>query len=221
VNGLNSSNDGIYTVQVELNGCLSELDSAEVIQAILPEPADDNYSVEPNGFLDSFNVLINDTYLLNDWNLTVISAPPGLTYLNNGYFTYQAGEQQTEITFFYELCSKACPDLCNMATVRIKIRDTRCEYIPNIITPNDDGSNDFFIIPCLDSSLYPKNSLVVYNQWGDKVYEASPYLNDPDKAWRGTLKGEPGKNLPDATYFYVFTPDPGKQPIKGFVEIFR
>jgi gliding motility-associated-like protein len=105
--------------------------------------------------------------------------------------------------------------------VSIQVRERICSYIPNIITPNDDDFNDYLVIPCLDIEPYPNNSLVVYNQWGDKVYEASPYDNDPAKAWRGTLNGKQGKDLPDGTYFYVFSAKPGEVALKGFIEIFR
>ncbi|MBK8425713.1 MAG: gliding motility-associated C-terminal domain-containing protein [Lewinellaceae bacterium] len=69
--------------------------------------------------------------------------------------------------------------------------------------------------------FFESNSLVVYNQWGDKVYEAAPYSNDEALAWRGTLDGQPGKDLPDGVYFYIFKPGPNEATVKGFIEIFR
>ncbi|MEN9414644.1 MAG: hypothetical protein RLZ62_948, partial [Bacteroidota bacterium] len=51
------------------------------------------------------------------------------------------------------------------------------------------------------------------------------YTNDPNDplhpAWKGTFKNEPGKDLPDGVYFYVFKPAPDALPIKGFVQINR
>jgi gliding motility-associated-like protein len=146
---------------------------------------------------------------------------PGLISNGDGTFTYLAGPANGRVNFIYRICSEACPDLCDEAVVTITIRETFCTYIPNVITPNDDGINDYLEIPCLNSDLYPQNTLIIYNQWGDKVYEATPYENTPDKAWRGTLKGRPGENLPDGTYFYYFRPDPAKNALSGFVEIFR
>jgi gliding motility-associated-like protein len=112
-----------------------------------------------------------------------------------------------------------------MTTVSIMVKDVSCSFIPNIITPNGDDLNDWFTIPCLDGNAFTNNSLVVYNQWGDKVFEDKGYTNDPSDpvhpAWRGTLNGDGGKDLPDGVYFYIFTPAPSEKPLKGFVEIFR
>jgi gliding motility-associated-like protein len=108
-----------------------------------------------------------------------------------------------------------------MATVTITVRDNNCSFVPNIFTPNGDMSNDYFEIPCLDSGLYPNNSIVIYNQWGDKVFEAEGYDNSAAKAWKGTLNNEDGKDLPDGVYYYIFKQDAAAAALKGFVHIFR
>ncbi|MCK6691602.1 MAG: gliding motility-associated C-terminal domain-containing protein, partial [Thermoanaerobaculia bacterium] len=72
-----------------------------------------------------------------------------------------------------------------------------------------------------DSGQFRDNTLVIYNQWGDKVFEAQGYTNDPQTAWRGRLNNEPGKDLPDGVYFYVFSTGTNEPPRKGFVEIYR
>lgn len=213
---------GIYTVQARVNGCLTPLDSALVRQAVLPDAVDDlNFEVETGGVLDSIDVVLNDYLEYDDFEVTLLTELAGLTEIGNGLYAYQAGPDNGRVSFIYQLCSEACPDLCDQAIVTITVRETFCSYIPNIITPNDDGINDYLEIPCLETELYPENRLIIYNQWGDKVYEAAPYVNSPDKAWRGTLDGRPGENLPDGTYFYFFQPDPNKPALSGYVEIFR
>ncbi len=75
---------------------------------------------------------------------------------------------------------------------------TLCEepyvFIPTGFTPNNDGKNDSFgVIGNNLSEVY----LVVYNRWGEKIFES----NDPSVGWDGTYQG---KLLPpDAYGFYA------------------
>ena len=108
-----------------------------------------------------------------------------------------------------------------MATVTINVGDNTCDFVPNIFTPNGDGTNDYFVIPCLYSGLFRENTLVIYNQWGDKVFETKGYENTPGKAWDGTLNNEAGVELPDGVYYYIFKQDAGSKALKGFVHIYR
>lgn len=62
--------------------------------------------------------------------------------------------------------------------------------IPNVITPNGDGLNDNFVVSNLN--YYPNSIFMVYNRWGQKVYENSDYQND----WNGG-------GLAEGTYFFV------------------
>jgi len=219
---LTTSNAGAYFVQAVINGCTTPLDTIVVQIAVQPDAVDDTGFILDPSTLDTFNVLTNDLLIpAGDFMITEVSPLNGLTNLGNGDFSYQAGASPGSASFFYEVCSQSCPLLCEMATVTITIRDAKCTFIPNIFTPNGDGVNDWLEIPCLDSGFYQGNSLVVYNQWGDKVYEAAPYSNDEALAWRGTLDGEPGKDLPDGVYFYIFKPGPNEATVKGFIEIFR
>lgn len=63
--------------------------------------------------------------------------------------------------------------------------------IPNVITPNGDGSNDVFIIQGIEQT--ERNRLIIRNSSGNIVFQTVNYHND----W-----GAP--NLPDGTYFYQF-----------------
>jgi large repetitive protein len=213
---------GYYTVVADVNGCITPLDSARIRMGVTPNAVDDlKYEVATNEVLVDFNMLLNDKYELDDYEMTVINPPPGLIDHGNGLYSFQAGNENTVVYFIYKLCSKACPELCDEGIVAISVRERICSIVPNIITPNGDDLNDYLMIPCLDIEPYPQNHLVVFNQWGDKVYEAMPYSNDPDKAWRGELFGEAGKGLPDATYFFIFKATPQDKGLNGFIEIFR
>jgi len=117
-----------------------------------------------------------------------------------------------EVTFEYEICYTDCPDICDIGVVTITIGDNIECFAGNIMTPNNDGYNDTFTIPCLTSGKFDQNKLTIFNQWGDEIYSAAPYGND----WAGTYNG---KTLPVGTYFYVIDLGDGSQPLQGFLII--
>ncbi|OXA75585.1 gliding motility-associated C-terminal domain-containing protein [Flavobacterium aquidurense] len=93
-----------------------------------------------------------------------------------------------------------------------------CLTVYNEFTPNNDGSNDFFRIDCIES--HPNNELKVYNRYGALVYSKQHYEND----WNGTANVSGvinrGDMLPTGTYFYVI--DIGDGTVKkGWLSIMR
>jgi gliding motility-associated-like protein len=115
---------------------------------------------------------------------------------------------------FVEFCNIDCPDECDVAKVTFDFNFSPDEcVVTNLISPNSDGANDNLEVSCAFDQLL--NTIVIFNEWGDKVYEAAPYKND----WTGT-NGD-GKPLPDGTYFYLFQRDPDAAIQKGFVVIYR
>lgn len=102
-----------------------------------------------------------------------------------------------------------------MDTASVLIEVGRCVPHHAGFTPNGDGVNDLWEIPCLD--LFT-NRVQVFNRWGQMVFEAENY----DGTWDGTNLGQP---VPDATYYYVISVnDPQySQPTvyKGTVTIIR
>jgi gliding motility-associated-like protein len=72
-----------------------------------------------------------------------------------------------------------------------------CLELEEGITPNGDGKNDTWEVPCL---IDVKNSLVLYNRWGQLVYEAVDYKGGFEGIYNGHL-------LPDGVYYYIITID--------------
>ena len=119
------------------------------------------------------------------------------------------------ITTTYKV--KATNDFCS-AEDEVLITIDRCLIelpfkIPQIYTPNADGSNDVWEL--IDIDYFPKNSITVFNRWGDIIFEKTPYLNE----WDG--KNMAGDELPDGTYYYVIDLGNGHELYKGFVVITR
>ncbi|MBY0424882.1 MAG: gliding motility-associated C-terminal domain-containing protein, partial [Cytophagales bacterium] len=80
---------------------------------------------------------------------------------------------------------------------------------PDIITPNGDNLNEYFIVKGLMTDKSSK--LTVFDQFGNLKYTNDNYQND----WNGIdQKGNP---LKESTYYYVYVN--GDITLKGFVEV--
>ncbi|NSW45043.1 MAG: gliding motility-associated C-terminal domain-containing protein [Bacteroidales bacterium] len=84
--------------------------------------------------------------------------------------------------------------------------------IYNSFTPNGDGKNDVWNIKYIQA--FPNCEVLIYDQWGVKVFESNGYATP----WDGK-KG--GKDLPAATYYYVIDLNDGSQPLTGSVTIIK
>lgn len=98
----------------------------------------------------------------------------------------------------YIVCDSGIPVICDTAVAAFAVD---CEVlpcaIPNYLSPNGDGLNDYFEIPC--APYFEDFELLIYNRWGNEVYKSlNGYQNDWDGTW--SKNGEP---LPDGTYFYI------------------
>ncbi len=87
-----------------------------------------------------------------------------------------------------------------------------CVTVYNTITPNNDGTNDVWIVENIEQFEF--NEVWIYNRVGNEVFHTENYQND----WAGTFKG---KELPEATYYYIINLGNGKDPIKGHLTIIR
>lgn len=91
-------------------------------------------------------------------------------------------------------------------------------FIPDGFSPNGDGINDFFVIRGIEN--YPKNTLTIYNRWGNNVFEASPYHSTwKGESTKGTRIGE--DKLPTGTYFYLLDLGDKSKIIKGTLYLNR
>jgi uncharacterized repeat protein (TIGR01451 family)/gliding motility-associated-like protein len=87
-------------------------------------------------------------------------------------------------------------------------------FIPEGFSPNDDGVNDLFVIRGI--SHFPENNIVIFNRWGNKVFEASPYQSTWDGKSTNNLQIG-GEDLPVGTYFYVLELGDGSDFYKGTI----
>jgi gliding motility-associated-like protein len=136
-----------------------------------------------------------------DWIIPVNGMVPYDTAGNVYYFTQSGATSNENYTI-------VITDQCSFKdTVHVNLQVVDCNIlIPNVVTPNGDGVNDYFKINGLDN--FPGSSLTAFNRWGKKIYNSDDYKND----WR------PDENA--GTYFYIVNISDGRT-FNGFFQIFK
>ena len=184
-----------------------------ILDDVWPILTADSFSLVPDGTTDQVNVILNDAIPPN-WTIDLVQ-PIQTGYivsLNTGVFEVDINEAVLNQVFLYEVCNGDCPIVCDTAEVLLAIQPPGDCYAPTAFTPNNDGSNDVFVIPCINN-ISEKAALYIFNRWGNVVYETDNYSND----WDGTHRNQP---LPDGTYFYILQIE-NKRPQNGSIELKR
>jgi gliding motility-associated-like protein len=86
--------------------------------------------------------------------------------------------------------------------------------MPNVFTPNGDGSNDYFKPFNLDNVV--NFELLIYNRWGNLIYEGINL-----GGWDGKFNGS---EVSDGVYFWIANYsgiDNQNQVLKGDVTLIR
>lgn len=133
-------------------------------------------------------------------------------------YTWQDGSHQPSFKVKQSgIYSVTVTNTCGSATSQVQVIAKFCDlYFPTAFTPNRDGRNDLFKI------LYAYNlsdyHLVIYNLWGQKIFET----RDPATGWDGRLSGQ----LQQQGVFIWFCEfkrpaNPEKISMKGTVTLLR
>lgn len=159
---------------------------ATVIKPYCPDIADGNIALAVSGGTGPLSVSWNNSL----HGLVIENLMPG---------TYQ----------YTVTDSKGC---ALNGSVTLTPEHDQCVIIPTIITPNNDGYNDTWIMPGIE--MYPDASVEVFDRWGKRVFFSKGYATP----WDGTFKGDA---LPMDSYHYVIRLRPEYEPIKGTITIVR
>lgn len=204
---------------------------------IITSPTDSVFSLTALGNL-CLNVRTRDSNSLDSLVVRISSSPLGPNagnsplYSNvqgigtaNGLICWTPDCADAFVGSAYELTieveSKGCESIQTATKViRVEVEDitgSLHDLFPNVITPNNDGINDFFrltdqeSLPCMFQF-----ELEVYNRWGMRVY-SNP---EPDFAWDGTFEGN---DLPQGVYYYLVKGSYGDQvfQLRDFLTLLR
>lgn len=180
-----------------------------------PVLADEDSAQTPQNTAVQIPVLLNDS---SSGGIITIILPPnhGTATVSGNQIVYTPdnGFAGTD-TLEYSICDSVCQNVCDTALVLIRVSGGAL-FFPEFISPNGDGTNDTWEISGLEN--YPNHEVIIMNRWGDALFRAKPYQND----WAGqsnTGMVISGGQVTDGTYFFVFLPEPGGDPVKGFIEL--
>ncbi|MBP6390334.1 MAG: gliding motility-associated C-terminal domain-containing protein [Flavobacteriales bacterium] len=172
---LEISDAGIYSCLLDVNGCLSPADSA-LLQ-------------------------VSGAAIIDFATQTACFGGPLVLTLGEGYseVVWSTGDTATAIMVFadgYYSVQAVGPDGCLVAGT-MQVVFELCELIiPNIFSPNGDGSNDAVD---LTAPAGWSIGMRIFNRWGQRVAE----LDGAHVVWNGR-HGTTGEPVADGTYFYTF-----------------
>jgi len=86
----------------------------------------------------------------------------------------------------------------------------------NAVSTGNDNKNDFFRIANIE--FYPNNRVIIFNRWGDRVFEISGYDND-QKSFRGESNINGSNKLPSGNLFYSIELGDGSAKKTGYLVI--
>jgi gliding motility-associated-like protein len=93
------------------------------------------------------------------------------------------------ITYIVDVTNDKNCMASDSVTIQVLCNGTQI-FIPNSFTPNGDGKNDFFSVLGNGASFI--KLFVVYDRWGNKVFERTNLaVDDPKARWDGNYKGYP------------------------------
>jgi len=181
-----------------------------------PIATDDFVDIEYNEPLNNLIVFDNDMPNTDEFEISIATDVKNgnLVVLDNNVLAYWPEQGFIgEETFEYNICHKYCENLCDVGLVTIRVAVGEDCEAASVMTPNNDGYNDTFIITCVLN--HPGSALSVFNRWGNEVYVNPDYQNN----WEGTYDGKP---LPSGTYYYNLQLNDGDETkMSGYIYIER
>lgn len=187
-----------YAVTDTASGCMAH-DSLMV--EILKQPlADFSFAENPDFTsldIDFKNLSVNANDFIWDFGDGSTSAENSPTH------HYSPPNPQVENEYDVTLISKWKGFVCSDTVVKKLLLNPL--FIPNLITVNDDGKNENFIVKGIKSGVW---HLFIYNRWGGLVYRSNGY----DNKWTG-------ENTSSGIYYYLLQ-SKGKE-MHGWIEVIK
>ena len=191
-------------------------------QAFTPSEGQIDYTVtgtDANGCVNTDVVTVSVANMPNaDAIPDVTSGYPGLTvnFLNNStvtpnyYWNFGDGgtgittnvattptnsyDQPGTYTMVLEATNGTCSDFDTVQIIVLEYPEPTIE-VPNVFTPNNDGSNDFFLINTENTKSI---QYIIVNRWGNLIFEDEGV----NPLWNGNTAS--GKSVEEGVYFVKY-----------------
>lgn len=195
---------GLYTCDIDFGGC----------KATVSIDLKTNSTITANG-----NVVAEGETLSIDQGdkltvtATTIASNPNYQWYRNDVEIAGANKSTLDITVSgnYKAIVSGCAMSFNVNYS--SVIDFNVPKIPNIVTPNNDGVNDTWIIP--DEYSNTKTPVTILNSLGEIVYETVDYDNS---------NGWPQTNIEiksfNPVYYFIITPN-GSSAKKGSITLLK
>jgi gliding motility-associated-like protein len=199
------SNQGFYYVTV--TNSHSCVDSAKVFLQVNSLPIVD--AGNDTTIIKGNNITLNP-YITGNTELAYQWIPD--LFLNNSTLSNPNSEPEEDIVYTLLVTDENECVASDSISIHVKTNDL---IIYNVITPNNDGKNEKWIIENI--SNYRNNKVYVFNRNGNKLYEAENYNNET-AFWNAVYSGKP---VPAGTYYYLIDIGDNHDLIKGYLTIVR
>jgi len=198
---------GTYTVKITDSRSCATVTETYVVQNqdnVIAPPVANNVQIcgQGNAIITVSNPLPTLTYKL--YASTAQTSPISIT--TDGHFAVNV---KTNTIYYISQASGSCESSRIPVTVSVGISTAD---IPNTITPNADGINDYWKIPGIEN--YPQAAVHIYNRNGQLVYESRGYATPFNGIYNGKL-------LPYGTYYYLIELSNSCNLLSGSLTIVR
>lgn len=145
----------------------------------------------------------------------------GIDYIWNGpqldNYSGQSVTLEIDTTAYYYVTVTTGNACIYTDSVLISLsNDPSCNIIPvTALTPNGDAVNDFWKIEGIEG--FTNNHVIIFNRWGDKVFDEMNYDNDLIR-WEGTSLN--GEKASPGTYYYLIEIENGPTT-NGWVQLMK
>lgn len=172
-----------YRAEVTTAGCTPNF--SNIVQITVSTKPTASFNANPNpvnmpnatvSFSNNSTNAVSYQWYFGDGNASNLTSPTH-TYTAQGTYTVT----------LVAISALGCTDTTRVVVTVLPEGSTM--FVPNVFTPNGDGSNDVFA-PVFQN--YSNIKIQIFNRWGNKIFE-------------GNDKWDPAPEIPEGVYTYIIT----------------